>query len=298
MPVSLLNTDTSFPTFEGGVSVEKRVEVLTNYLYMLLEELRYTFSNLGEENFNDEGLKDLSIKVAEPIELRVQSTEKSLAEIKISSDKNETFISQMVSSIGEDGEVTAASIVAAINDAGSSVKIKADHVEITGFVTFESLKKNGGSVINGNNVSLILDATEDDGYTTLVSNASLNFVYQIAPNDDSFMANFYTTVDGRDTDISSRYALHIITHQFKNKNKVTVYPAIKMSAAGRISIESNSGLYIASQKSDGYIILDAWDNTRIVASSGFDTMKTPINDLTYSFCLDGIYFGGRRLIAT
>lgn len=298
MPVSLLNTDTSFPTFEGGVSVEKRVEVLTNYLYMLLEELRYTFSNLGEENFNDQGLKNLSIKVAEPIELRVQSTEKSLAEIKISSDKNETFISQMVTSIGEKGEVTAASIVAAINDAGSSVKISADHVEITGFVTFKSLEEDGGSVINGNNVSLILDAAEDDGYTNLASNASLNFMYRTETGTDRFMASLYTTVDGTDTDITSRYALHIDATAFRNNDGTWVYPAIKMSAAGRISIESNSGLYIASQEKDGYIILDAWDNTRIVASSGFDTMKTPINDLTYSFCLDGIYFGGRRLIAT
>ena len=298
MPVSLLNTDTSFPSFENDTLVKERVEVLTDYLYMLLEELRYTFGNLGEENFNDAGLESLSMKVAEPINIRVQKTEDSLAKIEILAEKNNTFISQMVSSIGEDGTVTAASIVAAINDAGSSVKIKADHVEISGFVTFESLEKDGGSTINGNNVSLILDASGDDGYTNLTSNASLNFMYKKSSGTDLFMANLFTTVDGSDTDISSRYALHISTYQFRNNSNVTVYPAIKMSAAGRISIESNSGLYIASQKSDGYIILDAWDNTRIVASSGFDNMRTAINDLTYSFCLDGIYFGGKRLIAT
>ena len=295
MPVSLLNTDTSFPTFENGTSVEKRVEVLTDYLYMLLEELRYTFGNLGEENFNDQALRDLSIKVSEPIEVRVQSTEKTLAEIKISAEQNNTFISQMVQAVGDDGKITAASIVAAINGAGSSVKIEADHVAISGFVTFESLEENGGSTINGNNVSLILDASNDDGYTNLNSKSSLNFVYRTNKTKKD-MARIYTTVDGSDTDVTSRYALHIDAISFRNNENTIVYPAIKMSAKGRISIEGDSGVYVAALLG-GYIMLDAEDNTRIVAYVDYDESNIKVGRNTYAFCTDGIYYNGNRIVS-
>lgn len=353
MPVSLLNTDTSFPTFESDTPTKERVEVLTNYLYMLLEELRYTFGNLGEENFNDAGLLSLSMKIREPINIRISETENSVAEISAVADENSASISrlltwqsetdssitkveevassneakitlltqwqddvdyniaqlaiesgdnyaaisQIVSSVGEDGEVTAASIVTAINDAGSSVKISADHVNISGFVTFESLETDGGSTINGNNVSLILDAAEDDGYTDLASNASLNFMYRLYTGTDRFMASLYTTVDGSDTDITSRYALHIDAHSFRNNNNTRVYPAIKMSAGGRISIEGDAGVYVAAL-GGGYIMMDAADNTRIVAYLAYSEMETLAGSDTYSFCTDGIYYGGTLLIST
>lgn len=352
MPVSLLNTDTSFPTFESDTPVKERVEVLTNYLYMLLEELRYTFGNLGEENFNDAGLLSLSMKIAEPINIRISEAENSVAEISavadensasisrlltwqsetdsaivkieeiassneakialitewqddieysiaqliIETDDNYLAVSQIVRSVGADGEVTAASIVTAINEAGSSVKISADHVAISGFVTFESLETSGGSTINGNNVSLILDAAQDDGYTSLTSNASLNFIYQTDTGLNRHMAEIYTSVDGSDTDVTSRYALHIDANYFRNNDNVGVYPAIKMSARGRISIEGRSGVYVSAL--GGYIIMDAADNTRIFANSSRVNMTVAVASNEYSFCTDGIYYGGKLLIST
>lgn len=62
-------------------------------------------------------------------------------------------ISAVVSAVDDSsGNVTAASIVAAINAAGSSVKISADHVNITGFVTVSDLKGNGTVQINAGNI--------------------------------------------------------------------------------------------------------------------------------------------------
>lgn len=48
-------------------------------------------------------------------------------------------ISQIVSAVGSNGEVTAASIVSAVNSAGSSVVISADHIELDGQTVASSL---------------------------------------------------------------------------------------------------------------------------------------------------------------
>lgn len=52
MPGNLLTIDTSFPQLEGKTD-EQKFRTITDYLYMLLEQLRYTLRNLGMENFND-----------------------------------------------------------------------------------------------------------------------------------------------------------------------------------------------------------------------------------------------------
>ena len=56
---------------------------------------------------------------------------------KILVDKANGRIDQIVEAVGEDGEVTTASIVQSINDSGSSIKLNADKVYING-VTFDN----------------------------------------------------------------------------------------------------------------------------------------------------------------
>ena len=58
------------------------------------------------------------------------TTTEKLASISSKADENEASISQIVSAVGRNGDVTAASIVASINSSGSNVKIAADHLEI------------------------------------------------------------------------------------------------------------------------------------------------------------------------
>ena len=77
-------------------------------------------------------------------------------------------ISQIVEAIGEDGEVTAASIIQSINDSGSTTKIKSDYLEIDisediqisaknvmidGTTTFESLFTEGTTTIDGSKIT-------------------------------------------------------------------------------------------------------------------------------------------------
>lgn len=84
-------------------------------------------------------------------------------------------ISAVVSAVDDSsGNVTAASIVAAINSAGSTVKISADHIQLSGdFVTISDLAGNGtveinaGNIAAGGTISGCVLETRDGGYARM-----------------------------------------------------------------------------------------------------------------------------------
>ena len=57
MPSALMTLDTGRPSFSGRETTEQKVEALNNYVYMLLENLRYLLRNLGPENLNSEEME-------------------------------------------------------------------------------------------------------------------------------------------------------------------------------------------------------------------------------------------------
>lgn len=88
MPGSILNADTNFPNLEGKTNEEK-FQMISNYLFMLLEQLRYTLNNLGSENFNEKALDEL---ITEPINAAIKGVNGELQEIKADGAKLESRI--------------------------------------------------------------------------------------------------------------------------------------------------------------------------------------------------------------
>ena len=72
MPSDILSADTGFPTFTSDMSTDQKIERVTNYLFMLLEQLRYTLSNLGVDNFNDTELVEIGKVISDPIYIRLE----------------------------------------------------------------------------------------------------------------------------------------------------------------------------------------------------------------------------------
>ena len=179
----------------------------------------------------------------------------------------------------------------------NGTEISSADINIKGFVTFESLENDGKSTINGNNIALVLDGLRDNGSTSLDSINALSFKYRDGGGTESVMANIYTEVFGETNDEASRYALRIKTEAFYNNMGEYVYPAIKLLAAGRASIESMFGIYLGTEKADGsYITLDAYDNTRIVAhKAGYSSRLAAYEG--YCFCTDGIYYNGKQILS-
>ena len=172
------------------------------------------------------------------------------------------------------------------------------NINIKGFVTFQSLENDGETTVNGNNISLILDAANDNGRDDVESISSLAFKYRYSSGGETVFANILTEISGEDADTTSRYALKLRTEQFYNDVGDPVYPAIKLLSAGRASIEAMAGIFLGTEYIDGaYIQLDAYENTRIMAHKTY--AKThDYYDSGYCFCTDGIYYNGRLIVST
>ena len=58
MPTQFATLDNGFPSFTGRESTEQKVDALYNYVFLLLENLRYILRNLSTENFNEAEMEE------------------------------------------------------------------------------------------------------------------------------------------------------------------------------------------------------------------------------------------------
>lgn len=81
MPSNFLNIDTRFPTFTGGESTEQKVAVIQNYLFLLVEQLRYSLRNIDLSNMNEAGVTEFAHLITKPLIVRIEDDEGQLAQL-------------------------------------------------------------------------------------------------------------------------------------------------------------------------------------------------------------------------
>ena len=120
MPGNILSADTQFPNFAGHENPAEQIRTIRNYLYMLLEQLRYTLNNLDAGNFNTEGLKEIQDAISQPILKQLSDTDGNLAELQVTAaglasrvSSNEGDISQL--------EQTAQGLSSRVGDAEGNI---------------------------------------------------------------------------------------------------------------------------------------------------------------------------------
>ena len=120
MPGNILSADTQFPNFTGQENPAEQIRTIRNYLYMLLEQLRYTLNNLDAGNFNTEGLKEIQDAISQPILKQLSDTDGNLAELQVTAaglasrvSSNEGDISQL--------EHTAQGLSSRVGDAEGNI---------------------------------------------------------------------------------------------------------------------------------------------------------------------------------
>ena len=272
--------------------VNKDVKTLANHVFQLEENLRYALRNLDVTNFNDLGLaryENGSLQVySEVVEvqakkLRLEFGEETdeiyahisataaelLSEIskvdgnygtlesQIRQTANE--VSAIVSSVGAGGEVTAASIVAAINaDGNSQVKISANKVDISGVVTFSDLAGAGKTVVNGNNITTgVINAVDFVARGDMYSapDSMTGFVAQ-EPNGNAIGRVGYGNIansGATEYDWQRRDQLYLATYEYAYSG-FRYMPTVKILGAGGVSMETGAGspVYI---KGSSYLTL-------------------------------------------
>lgn len=183
MPSSLQTLDTAFPKIDDHQTTEENFNQVTNYLYMLLENLRYTLGNLGEENFNDTELDSIAKLIQEPIWARIADDEGNIHTLNVTAQnllsqvsdingnlstlqKTASILSSRISNAEGDissltQTVNGFSLSVSNGESSSTIKlmsgstvISSKTIQFTGGVVFKSdLSTAGNTTINGSNIT-------------------------------------------------------------------------------------------------------------------------------------------------
>jgi len=86
VPSNWLYIDTNFPTFTGEESTNEKINRIQNYMYMLVEQLRYSLHNLDLTNMNQTAVKQYESYLTAPIYGRIEDSEGNINELKLTAE--------------------------------------------------------------------------------------------------------------------------------------------------------------------------------------------------------------------
>jgi hypothetical protein len=82
VPTTFQLVETTFPNGEGK-DTQEQINGVYDYLFVLLEQLRYTLFNLDGSNINQNALSEFIKNISEPIYAKIEDTDKNVNEISI-----------------------------------------------------------------------------------------------------------------------------------------------------------------------------------------------------------------------
>ena len=85
MPNNFFSVDSRFPNIANKTQEQINGEVI-NYLFLLLEQLRYTMGNLGVGNFNEAELDGIAGMISDPIYMRLEDAEGNVNAVQITAE--------------------------------------------------------------------------------------------------------------------------------------------------------------------------------------------------------------------
>lgn len=125
MPTTFQLVETTFPNGEGKTTQEQ-INGVYDYLFVLLEQLRYTLFNLDESNLNQDALSEFIKNISEPIYAKIEDTDKNVNEISITAKGLDARLSNAEGDITQ-LDTTAKGLQASVSNLdGAITNIKAD----------------------------------------------------------------------------------------------------------------------------------------------------------------------------
>lgn len=257
MPSNILTTDTSFPQLTEEQSTDEKFGVITNYLYMLLEQLRYSMANLGRENFNDAEFDSIANIITEPVYIQLESVEGDVASLQLTAQSLTSRISDEEGNISSLTQ-TVNSITLSVSNGeySSTIRLLMDGIvmssrtiQFSGMVTFSDLEGSGTTIINGDNIQTgTISAIDIYGCviegsvfrSTLDYNGDSGGEIEFYYLSTRYLAGGIRLDDqGAGTQYENRYRMFVYTESVAG-----VAFAMKLQAAGGISIEAGENVYI------------------------------------------------------
>ena len=183
MPSNFSAVESAFPNLNGMSSTEQKLRAIQDYLYLLLEQLRYTLENLGAENFNETSLQEIT----GPIYKTITDAEKGLqTSLEVTAEGIRTEVRNSLGDITELSQ-TATDFTTAVNDRLGN--FSQGNQNATGFAaTVEN--KLGNFTQLSQTATSITQAVQDKlgGYAILTSTAT-----EIQSTVDDYLTGSYSS---------------------------------------------------------------------------------------------------------
>ena len=278
MPSNLLTTDTTFPTLTQEQSTDEKFEKITSYLYMLLEQLRYSMGNLDKENFNDAGLEEIANIITEPVYVQLKDDEANIAALTVTAaglgarlsdaEGNITQLTATTTSLTSrisDAEGNISSLTQTVNgmtlsvtngSSSSTIRLLANGVQLSsqsisfsGMVSFTDLSTSGWTTINGDNITTgTIEAIDIYGCTiegstfksVLKANGTVGGEIEFCYLNTDYVAGGIRLDDqGAGTEYERTYRMFIYTNYVQG-----VGFAMKLQSASGISMEADENVFL------------------------------------------------------
>lgn len=221
MPSNWLYIDTNFPSFTQKESVNDKVETMQDYLFMLVEQLRYTLHNLDLSNMNKTATDEFVKQITDPIYGEIKDAEGNITQVALVAEglaarigDAEGNITQLqatakglqVSVSNLDGAIT--NIKADVNGIRATVSTKIDATQAQsifdqsaeGFTlgatsgengTIFKLNYNGAQIASTGSIDLCVDAVNI--YGTLTATKLRGGSISVVDDDDNECGTIQTT---------------------------------------------------------------------------------------------------------
>lgn len=120
MPSNWLYIDTNFPSFTQKESVNDKVETMQDYLFMLVEQLRYTLHNLDLSNMNKTAADEFVKQITDPIYGEIKDAEGNITQVALVAEGLATRIGDAEGNITQ-LQATAKGLSANVSNLNGSV---------------------------------------------------------------------------------------------------------------------------------------------------------------------------------
>ena len=268
MPNNIMMADVNFPDLSGK-SQKEQISTITNYLFMLLEQLRYVLNNLGISNFNESELDGMQKQFTGPIQIQVTDMEGNISTLFADVDQ---IVNQVEDVEGNYSSLQIqvngiSSTVSNLNGQFSQVKQDVDGLQVytQGGVTYISGSHVKSGTIEGSVLKCSLNSSQG------ASDGEIRFYYN---NHMVGRIQMDTYGNGDGSGDESQYRVF-----FETMGNFV----LKLLSETNLSVSAENGdVYIGA---GGRVNLVGTKEVVIRSTKGY----------SYQFFEDGIYLNGRKI---
>lgn len=261
MPTTFQLVETTFPNGEGK-DTQEQINGVYDYLFVLLEQLRYTLFNLDGSNINQNALSEFIKNISEPIYAKIADTDENVNEISITAKGLDARLSDAEGDITQLDTTAKGLQVSVSNLDGAITNIKTDVNGIRATVSTKIDATQAQSIFDQSATGFTLGATSGENGTIfklnyngvqVASTGSIDLHVKAVNIDGTLTAGALrggsVSLLAGDTSVGSMDLAYTGTGQV-GVGLTATYGGMKMHAAGNIFLESALGPFALIGKDD------------------------------------------------